>query len=101
MATLNGTVVMFGGYDPDNFNDYFLADTWTWDGAAWTQQFAPGPGARYGAAMATLSGQVVLFGGTGSSKEFLDDTWTWDGTSWTQLDVTGPTARAFAVMATF
>jgi hypothetical protein len=42
-----GTVVLFGG---DYYNQHgsinFMGDTWTWDGAGWTQQHpvtAPSP----------------------------------------------------------
>jgi hypothetical protein len=44
-------------------------------------------------------GQVVLFGGYGTSEMF-NDTWTWDGTTWTQrssLNKPGP--RAFHALA--
>jgi hypothetical protein len=76
-----------------------MGDTWEWDGTAWTQRMVSGPPARYGAAMASLGGKVVLFGGLGAL--LYDDTWEWDGQSWTQRDVAGPPARYWASMATF
>jgi N-acetylneuraminic acid mutarotase len=104
-AALNGTVVLFGGLDdpyspfipPDNRN--VLGDTWVWDGARWTQENVSGPSPRAGHAMATLNGEVILFGGMSMSGAPLGDTWAWDGSAWTQLDVVGPSARAFTTMA--
>jgi N-acetylneuraminic acid mutarotase len=94
-------VMLFGGM---NVNES-LDDTWTWDGASWTQQMVPGPSARSAAATATLHGTVVLFGGSPNvdaspPAAVLGDTWTWDGTAWTQQNVTGPSPRAGAAMAT-
>jgi len=104
MAAVAHTAVLFGGYDA--VSD--LGDTWTWDGVSWTQQDVSGPSpARSSAAMATLNGTVVLFGGLreGSAvipaaEATLSDTWTWDGAKWTKLDVPGPSARFGAVMVT-
>jgi N-acetylneuraminic acid mutarotase len=95
MASLNGTLVLFGGEA-----DGDLGDTWTWDGATWTQHNVTGPSARGYHTMATLNDTVVLFGGTDLSQQFLNDTWTWDGASWTRRDVAGPVGRANAMMAT-
>jgi hypothetical protein len=84
-ATLDGRVVMFGGYGSNARGNGFLDDTWVWDGTAWTQQHPEqSPPARYHAAMATLNGRVVLYGGE-SSGGVLGDTWEWDGTSWTEM----------------
>ena len=44
------------------------------------------------------TGQVVLFGGLGTSNADLGDTWTWNGTSWTSV-ASGPSARHGAAMA--
>ena len=45
------------------------------------------------------TGDVVLFGGYGSSG-LLDDTWTWNGTTWTgQSPATSPPVREGAAMA--
>jgi hypothetical protein len=88
-----GPIVLFGGLP--NPLSMLVADTWEWDGTAWTQRAVTGPSARYDHAMASLHGKVVLFGGrtqlaaTGS----VGDTWEWDGTSWTQRAVTGPLPR--------
>jgi uncharacterized protein (TIGR03437 family) len=77
----HGQVVLFGGDTSQvNFDSNF-GDTWTWDGANWTQKSPQStPSARSGHAMAYDSshGQVVLYGGYGAVG-FLGDIWTWDG----------------------
>jgi N-acetylneuraminic acid mutarotase len=86
---------MFGGYALD-----VMGDTWTWDGAKWTWHDTDGPPARSGAAMATLDGTAVLFGGSDTNGNALGDTWTWDGLKWMSRSVAGPSARAGAAMTT-
>ncbi len=93
--------LMFGGMAAGGT---VLADTWTWDGSAWSEQHpATAPSARAGAAMAWDAdrGRMVLFGGmqTGGpqiaiacapgsvcppirSTAPLEDTWTWDVSGW-------------------
>lgn len=90
-----GTTLLFGGNDGG-----YLADTWTWNGAAWTKLSpATSPSPRGGAAITydATTHSVVLFGGTGPGG-YLADTWTWDGTTWTPWGVTGPSARSDASM---
>ena len=69
----------------------------------WTQLSpATSPPARYSASMAydPATGNMVLFGGIGSSGNALSDTWTWNGTTWTELSpATSPPARVGASMA--
>jgi hypothetical protein len=91
-----GTTVLFGGY-----NGGYLAETWTWNGTAWTKLSpATSPPALRGAAMVydPFTHNVVLFGGLGSTGP-VADTWTWDGTTWTKQLATGPAARSGASMA--
>jgi Galactose oxidase, central domain len=69
-------VVLFGGSGASGL----LNDTWTWDGATWTQQtpvYSPPPG--YGIPMAydATGHEIVLYG-----PPYFTDTWTWDGTTW-------------------
>ncbi|MDQ1711346.1 MAG: large repetitive protein [Frankiaceae bacterium] len=102
-------VVLFGGFtDPDT--GVSLADTWTWDGTAWTDVTPPdppralgpsvSPPARSGAAMAWDGREVVLFGGAGDTGPLLGDTWTWDGTGWTEQHPTAsPPARSSGAAA--
>ena len=48
----------------------------------------------------STTGQLVLFGGHGSTGGILGDTWTWNGTTWTQEHpATSPPARDFSSMA--
>ena len=99
-----GDVVMFGG---DGASGQPLADTWLWDGSAWSPALAAShPPARYGAQMAwdPQSQRVILLGGTGGSGcasgdrgdgvgssgaacTQLQDAWAWDGSDWSQLDL--------------
>jgi hypothetical protein len=87
-----GEVVLFGGWNGGSY----LGDTWTWDGAAWTQRTPPAsPGIRgnFGMAYDAVRGEVVLFGGW-SGSTYLGDTWTWDGTTWTkETPASSPSAR--------
>jgi hypothetical protein len=71
----NDQVTLFGGR---RFND-----TWTWDGADWTDRTQPHstrpyPRSDLGLAYDAGHSQVLLFGGC------CGDTWTWDGSAWTQ-----------------
>ena len=85
-----GQVVMFGGMRTAAPLGSF-AETWTWDGSGWTQQFpANAPSARSGAVLVyDLARNVtVLYGGQNPSPIgglSLSDTWEWDGTNWTQI----------------
>ena len=92
--SVHGQAVLFGGTTPSPVMDF--GDTWTWDGANWTQQSQKTlPGARIYSAMAYDSAhdQVVLFGGFVGGT-FLNDTWLWDGSNWTQASPqTSPSGR--------
>jgi N-acetylneuraminic acid mutarotase len=100
-ATLDGNVVVFGGYAALPDGSGYVNDTWVWDGENWTEQHpAESPSARYGAAVATLNDQVVLFGGL-TPGTALNDTWVWDGSNWTeQHPATSPPGRNDAAAAT-
>ena len=99
----SGQVVLFGGETVNS--NFYVGDTWTWNGTTWTQQNpATSPPSRGTAAMAydATSGQLLLFGGDGNGTGFLflNDTWTWSGTTWTQLSpATSPPLTGQAVMA--
>jgi hypothetical protein len=70
-----GTAVLFGGVPPGGGR---YGGTWTWDGAAWTQQNpATSPPVRSDASMAydAATGTVVLFGGRDGM--LYHDTWAW------------------------
>jgi Galactose oxidase, central domain len=93
-----GELVLFGGRDGSGL--LLRADTWTYDGTTWTQQFpATSPPARRFPSMDfdPATGELVLFGGYDGSPR--NDTWTYDGTTWTQqLPATSP-PRSLASMA--
>jgi hypothetical protein len=99
-----GNVVLFGGMPTSSsyMCDTCLNDTWVWTGSTWTEEFpAVSPPTRDLAAMAydAATGNVVLFGGTGSSG-ILNDTWVWNGSTWTeQFPAISPPARVAATMA--
>lgn len=99
MAPLGGKLVLFGGDDPGSGAH---GDTWTWDGATWTNMHTDvsgsSPAPRSGAVMGALGGQLVLFGGEDYGALY-GDTWTWNGTAWALVQVAGPPARSGAVMA--
>jgi hypothetical protein len=106
MATANGKVVLFGGYDTGSD----LADTWEWDGTSWTQRLdAKGPAARSEHTMTTLGNKAILFGGNDGTRVF-SDVWQWDGIMWTCLSscsdpadagAGSPSARLSSAMAAF
>jgi hypothetical protein len=96
----NKDIVLFGGYGGDIYN--LLGDTWTWDGATWTERLtssAPSPRVGSGMAYDAARHQTVLFGGT-DAYIYLNDTWTWDGTAWTERhpSVSPPGGAAFAMV---
>jgi hypothetical protein len=95
-------VVLLSGGDSNSTR----ADTWTWDGAVWTQASADGPPGRVFAAIAYDSDRqdTVLFGGAGGGYDVQDpllaDTWTWDGLTWNlESPDPSPTARVGPSMA--
>jgi hypothetical protein len=92
-----GNLVLFGG---ENVN-LQLSDTWTYNGATWTQQSpATSPTARAKANAAGSSGAgTIMFGGT-NSYFMLDDTYFWDGYNWYPQNLTTyPQARTGHSMA--
>jgi N-acetylneuraminic acid mutarotase len=115
MTAADGQLFLFGGSGPSlgASNGYgYLGDTWTWNGATWTELFEMAPRPRSGQVMATLGSTMMIFGGsvhnTGqpgigvcsvdSDSCTLDDTYTWDGISsagWTMQDpTTSPEAQS-------
>jgi hypothetical protein len=90
-------VVVFGGLTQGSVRN---ADTYEWNGVAWTKLMIAGPSARYGAAFAhdARTGRSVLFGGADTVA--LADTWEFDGTTWSQNpSAGGPPAQLDAAMA--
>jgi hypothetical protein len=96
-------IVLFGGdaiVPPGPNPPTMYADTWEWNGEAWTQEEDQGPSARTGHSMIydAERKQTILFGGTGSSQTF-GDTWAWDEQRWKLLVGFGPSARYWHAMA--
>jgi hypothetical protein len=60
-----------------------LADTWTWDGADWTDHGKPASRQLAAFADDTLRGRTVMHGGNNSVV--LRDTWEHDGTRWHRI----------------
>ena len=85
--------VLFGGFG-SRTRGGALADTWEWNGAAWTRVDGPSPDGRGALGMAydTTRRKVVVFGGASAAGQF-GDTWERDGTRWTRVATTGPSAR--------
>jgi hypothetical protein len=90
-----GVTVLFGGSGtPVGTAATPLADTWSWDGSAWSQAVpVASPPARTQAVadFTTSLGGVVVTTGTGATGA-LDDTWTYDGTTWNALPAATPLA---------
>src|SRR5207245_2438481 len=83
------TVVLSGGFSLDSPISILLNDTWTWDGARWTEQHPTTPAPfSLGAPTAyhSASGKVVMlsYGFDSAKSVFFSVTWTWNGTTWTQ-----------------
>jgi hypothetical protein len=77
-----GVTVLFGGAVPGSF----LADTWEWDGRAWTQRTpANSPRARvhHAAFFDASRGVAAVVGGYATTLPQPLDHWEWDGTDWT------------------
>jgi hypothetical protein len=101
-------LVLFGGQGtaPDGSPEYF-ADTWTWDGATWTQLTpAVSPPGLYepGATWDPDLGGILVAGGqsTHGSGVFntVNGAWLFDGVTWTRQPVAvSPGERYFAPLA--
>lgn len=99
---IQGKVLMYGGLQSGP--TLTLNDTWTFDGATWTQLTpATTPPPRWGHRMVldTRRLRVVTFGGRSpTTTAVANDTWEWDGTNWQQMFPTASAnARAFYSMA--
>lgn len=83
--------LLFGGQGREGEVWVKYDDTWTWDGAEWTQLQVAGPTPRVGANIAydPLRDRVLLYGGLTSAGR-PTDTWEWDGERWRLLSESGP-----------
>ncbi len=94
-------VVMFGGATDATGNSAAFADTWTWDGQAWTQlTIASSPTGRFQPEMAwdAARKRLVMFGGRLSGLSFAD-AWEWDGTQWVQIGASDPQVTTYPTLA--
>jgi|GEM_PF-2420389 len=98
----NGEIVLYGGFgSEDGFSEAVpLDDTWTWNGADWSQESpADNPPAGSGSRMAfdPAIGRVLAYGFFGDEDRL--ETWTWSGSNWTRLTTpTSPAVGSGAVM---
>ncbi|MFO1076960.1 MAG: kelch repeat-containing protein [Planctomycetota bacterium] len=95
-----GRAVLFAGTAVVGPN-YYLTDTWEWDGTSWAQQ-APTvtpPWRRRGAmAFDPVRSVTVLFGGDGQTGA-RNDTWEWDGVNWSlRAPTASPSPRLGSAM---
>jgi hypothetical protein len=100
--------LLFGGDADGGTVVSNLADTWEWNGQAWSQRFPlHRPAARSEHAMAwdAARDEVVLFGGLADGSEVGQlipsaETWTWNGSDWThESPVHAPGPRRAHAMA--
>jgi hypothetical protein len=92
------SAILVGGIAADGARGD-LWELWESAGGVWTAYTATGPLARSGHALATLNGNVYLFGGRDGAGNLLGDTWMFDGVRWNTMAIAGPPARAFHAMA--
>jgi hypothetical protein len=80
-----GQLVLFGGFQyTSGPGGTIVNDTWTWNGATWTQlhpAVSPPPTASGSLAYDPSLRKLVLFGG----EIVPNDTWAWDGSNWSKL----------------
>jgi hypothetical protein len=99
--SLRQRTVVYGGTD----GLALFADTWEFDGSAWSRRAVGSPSGRSGNGLAydSLRGVTVLFGGD-NGRSAKADLWEWDGSAWREgctappcIDAPHPAARAGAV----
>ena len=77
--------ILFGGDDGNTQS----AETWAWDGTAWTQLHPTGriPTARKNATLTwnPARRRLVLLDGTANVISSIDDAWEWTGDSWLEI----------------
>jgi hypothetical protein len=103
-------VVLFGGSTRRLDNGApapSVADTWEFDGRAWTKCGDSGPAGRslFGIAYDASLQRTIVFGGgrmtamPPPASDTLGDTWEWDGARWTEETGAGPAPRDHVSMA--
>jgi hypothetical protein len=99
---IQGKLLMYGGLQSSPSLN--LGDTWTFDGATWTQLTpATTPPVRWGHHMVfdTRRACIVTFGGRSpGATQDASDTWEWTGVDWRQvLTANAPRPRSFYGLA--
>src|SRR5207245_9972976 len=92
------TVLYGGGQSSPGQPVSFLADTWIWDGQAWSQAAVGSSPNLFASAGAfdLAHGVLVVFG---VAPGGMAQTWIWDGTRWTRgSPPSSPAARSDAMM---
>ena len=96
-----GHCMLFSGEFLDG--SALTADTWTWDGQAWTQlapAASPPPRDYHPLAYDDARQRAVLFGGT-TGIPLLGDTWEWDGQTWTQMNPANSPAASWTARTAY
>lgn len=89
------TVIAFGGRT-DTSKQIFSAETWSWDGSAWSLLSGSGPPLQeVWAAFDRSSARVLLYASTNG----VSSTWTWDGARWNAAASQSPPPRQAATIA--
>ncbi|MBS0197764.1 MAG: hypothetical protein JSR77_13500 [Planctomycetes bacterium] len=99
--SIRGVTVLFGGEVSYPGEDIADAQTWEWNGTAWTLRADTGPSPRVDHTMAfdTVRGVTVLFGGANNDFSRSGETWEWDGLTWTLRARDGPAPQRWHAMA--
>jgi hypothetical protein len=96
--SFRGHMILFGGAGSNG-----LSDTWTWDGASWTERNPVNrPPTSWGGVMAydEARREAVYFGGINDVSNRNNETWVWDGSNWTlRRPATSPSPRESHAMA--
>ena len=85
-------MVLFGGRRWTTSGQMeFMADTWEWDGKAWSLKDSAGPAPRiHGAAAYDATRRTVLIHGGAGATAQRRDTWEWNGTAWRSVPLELP-----------
>jgi hypothetical protein len=85
---LTNAVLMYGGLVTDQYEGHVVGETWSWNGADWSE-VAVGPGPpreRQGTSMITAGNRATLFGGNVFNVTYFGDAWSSANGTWVQVD---------------
>jgi cysteine-rich repeat protein len=92
------TSVLFGGNTNAGATANDRADTWAWNGAAWTKLIPttiPPARSDFGLASDPADGVIIMWGGSGTDAR----TWQWNGTTWKDVSPVTVPAQLFTQSA--